>query len=230
MKKAVAYVRVSTEKQKVKGVSMETQVEQIRAWCSRNGYAITAADIYDDAGISASSMKGRNALKQLLDDIEPGTAVIVYSLSRLTRSMKDATDLVERFTKKKVALVSLTEPVDTKTATGTLMFQQMVAYAQFERSITAERTKAALSQLRATSRVYCKIAPYGFMRKGNGKKLYPVAAEREVIEKMMRWRGEGKTIYAITRKLNEEGVPTRKGTPWLTTTVKGIVEREEGGE
>src|SRR4029079_19697752 len=93
--RAVGYVRVSTELQAQEGISLDAQQAKIRAWCDANGYALIY--IYVDAGLSGSRSDNRPELQRVLEAAcRPNIALVVYSLSRLARSTKDAILLSER--------------------------------------------------------------------------------------------------------------------------------------
>jgi DNA invertase Pin-like site-specific DNA recombinase len=74
-------------------------------------------------------------------------------LDRLGRSLKQLIETVEHLQKRQVNLVSLTEHIDTTTATGRLFFQFIAMLAEFERNLISERTKAGLQAARARGRV-----------------------------------------------------------------------------
>ncbi len=74
--------------------------------------------------------------------------LIVAKLDRLTRSVKDLAELLERFERKGVALVSVAESLDTGSAAGRLVLNITAAVSQWEREAIGERTKDALSHKR----------------------------------------------------------------------------------
>lgn len=76
--------------------------------------------------------------------LQPGDTLYVWALSRLARDTKDLLQINEDLLKMGVSLVSGTEPIDTRTADGKLMFTMRAAFAQFERDKTIERTRAGL--------------------------------------------------------------------------------------
>jgi DNA invertase Pin-like site-specific DNA recombinase len=69
---------------------------------------------------------------------------VVYKLDRLARSLSDLLRVLERIKACGASIRSVTEPVDTDTPIGTLMVQQLGAFAQFERSIMRERCNAGI--------------------------------------------------------------------------------------
>jgi DNA invertase Pin-like site-specific DNA recombinase len=88
-----------------------------------------------------------------LDYLNAGDTLVVWKLDRLGRSLKQLIETVESLQKRKINLVSLTEHIDTTTATGKLFFQFIAMLAEFERNLISERTKAGLEAARARGRV-----------------------------------------------------------------------------
>jgi DNA invertase Pin-like site-specific DNA recombinase len=68
----------------------------------------------------------------------------VWRLDRLSRSLRDVLMIMERIKEAEAEFKSLTEAIDTTTVSGTMMMQLIAVFAQFERSVLAERTKAGL--------------------------------------------------------------------------------------
>ena len=144
---AVGYTRVSTDGQATDGVSLEAQQARIRAWCEANDYALV--NVHVDAGLSGCRADNRPGLQDALTSAaRHKAALVVYSLSRLARSTKDAIAISERLAKNGADLVSLSERIDTTTAAGKMVFRMLAVLAEFERDQVAERTKGALAHLR----------------------------------------------------------------------------------
>jgi DNA invertase Pin-like site-specific DNA recombinase len=78
----------------------------------------------------------------------PG-ALLVYSLSRLARSTRDAIDIADQLHRVGADLVSLTERIDTAAAACKMLFRLLAVLAEFERSVVSERTSAALAHKRS---------------------------------------------------------------------------------
>ncbi len=85
--------------------------------------------------------------------LNDGDTLVVWKLDRLGRSLKELIETVENLQKRSIALVSLTEHINTTTATGKLFLQFMAMLAEFERNLISERTKAGLAAARARGRV-----------------------------------------------------------------------------
>jgi site-specific DNA recombinase len=144
--KVIGYCRVSTAEQAQSGLGLEAQRAKITAWAAERGLEVT---IYEDAGITGASMEKRPALEAALCAAKDGAVMVAYSLSRFARSTRDMLIIAERLKRQGADLVSLTESIDTTTATGRLVFTLLSALSQFERDLTSERTKAALGALKA---------------------------------------------------------------------------------
>ena len=142
----IGYCRVSTAEQAESGLGLEAQRASIAKWAADRGLKV---DLYEDAGITGTSMVGRPALEAALCAAKDGAVLVAYSLSRFARSTRDMLAIAERLKRQGADLVSLTESIDTTTATGRLVFTLLSALSQFERDLTSERTKAALAALKA---------------------------------------------------------------------------------
>src|SRR5260370_39616615 len=115
--------------------------------------AVQGAELLDvivDGGESAKRLN-RTGLQRLMALVNGGKvqAVIVAKLDRLTRSVKDLCGLLELFEKRKVALISVAEALDTGSAAGRLVITIMGAVSQWEREAIGERTRDALRHKRS---------------------------------------------------------------------------------
>jgi DNA invertase Pin-like site-specific DNA recombinase len=95
----------------------------------------------------------RPVLQELMRQLRPGDVVVVWKLDRLSRSLKDLLHLMERIEAAGAGFRSLTEAIDTTTAAGRMMMQMVGAFAEFERAMIRERTRAGLAAARSEGRV-----------------------------------------------------------------------------
>ncbi len=95
----------------------------------------------------------RPELHRLLDQLRKGDVVIVWRLDRLSRSLRDVLIIMERLAEVKAGFRSLTETIDTTTPAGRMMMQMVGAFAEFERAMLRERTKAGLDAARQDGRI-----------------------------------------------------------------------------
>lgn len=219
--RAIGYVRVSTEDQAVGGVSLDAQRERIEAWALANGYQLTALHI--DAGLSGKRADTRPALQAALSEVEAeGSALIVYSLSRLARSVRDTLEIADRLDRAGADLVSLSEKIDTTSAAGRMVFRMLAVLAEFERDLTSERTIAALAYKRSNGEAYGEI-PFGYVREGD--RLVEDPAAQRALELISGLRASGFSYRRIAAELEKRGVPTAKGRRWNPGTVQRIARR-----
>ena len=101
----------------------------------------------------SGTKKNRPELDAMLCELRDGDTVVIESLSRLGRSVKNLAELIELFNEKNVRLVSLKETIDTTSSTGKLLFSILASLCQFERDVLAERTSEGLAAARARGRV-----------------------------------------------------------------------------
>ncbi len=87
----------------------------------------------------------RPELHRMLDQIRAGDVVVVWKLDRLSRSLRDLLHLMDRLEAAGAGFRSLTEAIDTTSAAGRMMMQVIGAFAQFERDMVRERTRAGLA-------------------------------------------------------------------------------------
>ena len=95
----------------------------------------------------------RPQLHRMLDQLRLGDVVVVWKLDRLSRSLKDLLHIMERIEAAGAGFRSLTEAIDTTSAAGRMMMQMVGAFAEFERAMVRERTRAGLAAARADGRV-----------------------------------------------------------------------------
>jgi len=145
--RVVGYVRVSTEQQASEGVSLDAQRTKLSAYATALDLELVA--VFEDAGLSAKSLQ-RPGLAAALALLDAGGAdgIVVTKLDRLTRSVRDLGDLVDRYFSDRFSLLSVNDAIDTRTAAGRLVLHVLAAVSQWEREATAERTRDALGQLR----------------------------------------------------------------------------------
>jgi site-specific DNA recombinase len=221
--RTVAYIRVSTDKQADKGVSLEAQEAQVRQYAQL--YSLDLVWICTESG-SAKTLQ-RPGLGVALAMLKAGEAdaLLVTKLDRLTRSVRDLGDLVEEhFLEGRSALLSVSEQIDTRTAGGRLVLNVLCAVSQWEREAIGERTSVALRHKASRGEYTGGPLPFGLRRSADGLHVEPEPLEQAVLGRIERLRAEGASVRAIVRRLNEAGVRCR-GSRWHATTVQRIIKR-----
>nr|WP_280996319.1 recombinase family protein [Marinitoga okinawensis]CAI4093963.1 Site-specific serine recombinase [Marinitoga okinawensis] len=220
--KVVGYVRVSTEEQAKSGLGKEAQIKKIMSYCEL--YDLELIDIIVDDGVSGKTLK-RDGLNKVIhminEDMVDG--IVVAKLDRLTRSVSDMGFLLNKVFKNH-ELFSVSENVDTRTASGRLVLNVLVSVAQWERETIVERTKDALKAKRDRGEKTGGDIPFGYDIL-NGK-LVSNDNEQKVISYIKRLRNKGYGYKKIANLLNNKGLKTKKGKNFTHMQVKRIIQRE----
>ena len=192
------------------GVSLDAQRAKVAAYCGLHGLSLV--HIHADEGISGKRADNRPGLQEAINDACSFKRVLViYSLSRLARSTRDAIDIAERLAKCGADLVSITEKIDTTTPMGRFFFTTVAALAQLERDQISERTRMALAHKRSRSERISGIIPYGYRLAENGVTLVAAAEEQQVIGKIFNLRQAGRNTREIGQQLKLLGLHPRHG-------------------
>src|SRR6201987_325736 len=136
----IGYARVSTNEQ-----NLDLQLDALKKEGVRD------PDIYTDK-ITGTKAE-RPGLQNALSHLRTGDTLVVWRLDRLARSLSNLIELVNRLAGQGTAFKSLTERIDTASATGKLVFHIFGALAEFERNLIKERTVAGLTAARARGRL-----------------------------------------------------------------------------
>lgn len=131
----IGYARISTDEQ---NLAMQLDALSL-AGCQQ---------IYCDEGISGAATE-RRALNEALTALTAGDVLVVWKLDRLGRSLAHLIQITTRLEAEGIGFRSLSEAIDTTTASGRLLFHVMGAIAEFERSLISERTRAGMAAAKA---------------------------------------------------------------------------------
>lgn len=220
--RAIGYVRVSTDEQAKEGISLDSQRAKIAAYCELNDLSLV--EIIEDAGKSGKDLN-REGIQSLLGKIKGKQidAIIVYKLDRISRRVKDTLTIMDLVEKKSIAFHSITEKIDTKSATGKFFLNIMASMNQWERDTVSERTKDALQHKIDMGERAGQI-PYGWTVDADGKTLSPNPKEQEAISLIRDLREKGYSYRAICQELGKEG-HTPAGKAWHPQTVSNILRK-----
>ena len=221
---AYGYCRVSTTGQQEEGVSLTHQQDRITAWATANGHEL--AGMFVETG-SGSSADNRPELQKVMGQVCKAKGVlVVYSLSRFSRSVKDTLTLAEQLDKANAHLASLSESIDTSSAVGRMVFRMLSTLNEFEREMLVERTTNALGHMRRQNRRISSTVPFGYELATDKVSLVPVASEQAAIGRMMQRRDAGMSLAAVAASLEAEGVQTKTHGKWYPASVANIINRQ----
>jgi DNA invertase Pin-like site-specific DNA recombinase len=113
----------------------------------------------------------RPELHRLIEQLRKGDVLVVWKLDRLSRSLRDVLILMERLGQTKAGFKSLTEAIDTTTPAGRMMMQMVGVFAEFERAMLKERTKAGLETARQEGRIGGRRAKLSLQQQAEIRKM-----------------------------------------------------------
>lgn len=231
-RRAIAYVRVSTEEQAREGVSLAAQTERIQAYCIANGLELVA--ILCDEGVSASrKLHTRPQGAQLVELIASGDVshVVAFKLDRLFRDAVNCLESTSEWDRQGVALHLLDiggQAVDTSSAMGRFFLTVMAACGEMERNLIRERTSTAMQHM-IRQGVRLGAPPLGFSKRNPAGSDDLVADEVEAVALILERRGAASppTFRAIAAELTAAGHRTKTGKNWYAATVRNVWERRD---
>jgi DNA invertase Pin-like site-specific DNA recombinase len=209
--RVIGYLRVSTDEQGLSGAGLAAQRQVVEAECTRRGWHLVA--VYEDIA-SGRRVEGRPGLRDALAAVESGEAgaLVVAKLDRLSRSLLDFAEMMERGKRRRWSLVALDLGFDMTTAAGEMVANMLAVFAEFERRLIGDRTRAALA-----------------VKKQQGVRLgRPSQISSALRLRMRRLRRSGLSYSAIAARLNDEGVATAQGgASWHDSTIRVALRRNQ---
>jgi DNA invertase Pin-like site-specific DNA recombinase len=179
MKRVALYLRVSTF-----GQTVDNQERELMAAADRHGWNVAA--VFKDEGISgAKGREKRPAFDRLCKAVTRREVEMVaaWSVDRLGRSLQDLVGFLAELQASRVDLYLHQQGLDTSTPAGKALFQMMGVFAEFERAMIVERTKAGMARARAAgARIGRPVLDMQTRRKiaeraANGDSAYRIALD-----------------------------------------------------
>jgi DNA invertase Pin-like site-specific DNA recombinase len=218
---AVAYVRVSTEDQKL---GPDAQRATIEAWAAREGVTVVAWHV-DAGGSGGSDLADRPALVAALTDVRASRAgvLVVAKRDRLARDVAIAATVEKATAAAGARVVSADGTANGDTPADAFMRAVIDGAAAYERALIRARTKAALAAKRAKGERAGEV-PYGYTADDAGR-LTPCPGEQAVLATVRTLRAEGRPLRAIVAELAARGAASRARRPFGLTQVARMVPR-----
>ncbi|MFM5960710.1 MAG: recombinase family protein, partial [Dolichospermum sp.] len=215
--KLIGYVRVSSENQ-ADNTSLDNQQEKIQSYCTALNHELVG--LYQDVQ-SGGKSENRKGLQTAIADMLAGKAdgLIVLKLDRLGRRASDVLTLIDKeLQPNNKALIVIDMNMDTSTPTGKLVLTMLAGVAEFEKSQINERTKNG-KKARAKTSDYANGGQPKFGHKADNKNLVIDEKEQQIIDIIRRHHKSGKSQRQIAEYLNKQGIMSKQGKQWSSTTV-----------
>lgn len=221
--RAALYKRVSTIDQAEEGYSLDAQERVLRTYCADHGYEVY--DVYADEGISGKDIKHRPQMRRLLEDADAKAfdIILVWALSRLTRSVADLYNTWARISAQGIGLISYTEAFDTSTPTGRAMMGLLGVFAQMEREITAERVATAMEERALRGMRTCvEVLGYDSIP-GGGLRIN--AHEAKTVQYIFTQYLECHNMVEVARRCNAARYHGKRGKPFQPESIHKVLTR-----
>jgi site-specific DNA recombinase len=221
--RAALYARVSTEKQE-RDETIGSQLADLHQAVALRGYQSTEADVFRDEGYSGTRLD-RPALDRLRDLVAEGSyeVVLVLAPDRLARHYAYQVVVIDEFTQAGCRVEFLNHVGGTSPEEQMLLQMQGV-FAEYERALIAERLRRGRLFAARQGRATWAQPPFGYTyipKTATTPQLLLINdTEAEIVRLMYHWLvEESLSSYAITQRLQEQHLPTRKGRGWRQSTV-----------
>jgi len=142
IERVAAYIRVSTQEQKLHGISLDAQIEKLNDYAEKHNMKIV--EFYKDEGVSGRKLiKNRPELQRMIQDAEKGKfdRIIFIKLDRFFRSVAEYHECMKRLSKKNVIWTATEEKYDLSTPSGEAFVNMKLTMAQFEADQAGERIR-----------------------------------------------------------------------------------------
>jgi DNA invertase Pin-like site-specific DNA recombinase len=242
--KAVAYVRVSTDRQSEEGFGLIIQRETVRRRAHLAGHRLVA--VHADEGVSGTRpVAARPGLTAALDMIRSGEAdaLLLPKLDRLARTLSvQEAALASVWAQGGRVFLPEGEVLrdDPDDPMRTAMRQMMGVFSQLERGMITARLRAGRAAKAAAGGYAYGSPPFGWRAdKTSPTGLAPVAVEQRGIERMVAWRADGVPMREMARRLNGEGIPPKRRTAdrhsprgnqapiWSVSSIRRVLARHD---
>ena len=192
----------------------------MKGFCELNDYELV--DILKDEGKSGMEYSKREGYKGLISKCknENINGVVVYSLSRLGRKMKDIIDVMELFRVNDIEFYSVKENLNNRDIMGKLMMNILMCFNEFEVESIRERIRDVKRNNKDNGLVYGKLM---FGKDKDGKRLIDNKEEMKSVKYMKTLRSRGYSYFSISDKLNDKGVKTKTNKRWYGKSVSNVL-------
>ena len=223
-RRAVGYIRVSTDMQAADGLSLDAQQSAIESYCAMMG--IKLVKLCKD--VMSGGKDVRPGLQEALRTLQTSADVlIVLKFDRLSRSIKHFCELYETYFKDGTKeLVAIRESIRLDSSLGRALVGILLVFAQMEREAIGERTKEAIGHIKRSGYHFGKV-PFGKRAipapdNPRMKVLVENEEEQKVITQIQEWADAGVGISEMARRLNEKGVVPPQGKEWTKSLIYNL--------
>lgn len=229
--RVAVYIRWSTDEQG-QGTTLEVQREACEHFCRSQGWTFRPDLVYIDDGYSGGTLE-RPALTKLREAVRTGDVqcVVVYKLDRLSRSLLECVTLVRQEWSDRCALYSTKENFDTHSPVGQMVFNMLVSFAEFERSLIRDRTLSGKRKRAEQGRNAGQRYPYGYRKGVQGEWALDgwdgeqgcFTGRAAIVRRIFHEYLAGLGTTTIADRLRQEGIAAPMGGEWRFGAVARVL-------
>lgn len=220
--KAALYIRVSTTHQIDKD-SLPFQREELTNY-AKYVLGIDDFEVFEDAGFSGKNTD-RPKYQEMMTRIrnKEFSHLLVWKIDRISRNLKDFTEMYDELKSYNVTFVSKNEQFDTSSAMGEAMLKIILVFAELERKLTAERVYSIMLSRAEKGLWNGATIPLGY--KWSDEKKFPVIDENEAstVKYIYDLYNKYQSSLQVAHRLNAEKVPTKRGGKWTPKTINDVL-------
>ena len=225
-----AYCRVSTDEDDQKN-SLKAQQIFFERFFSAHPHWINVG-IFADEGLSGTSLEKRDDFNRMLFEARRGKIEIILTkeVSRFSRNVQDLLNIVEELRNKGVYIWFLSDDINTESDDYREKLTQIAANAEQESLRTSRRVKWGQQQQMELGVVFGRKEMFGYNITKDEKGIQHfeiIPEEAEVVRDIFKWFAAGDGTHRITRRLEQQGVKTKRyKNGWSNTVILRILRNE----
>jgi len=223
MTKAIIYTRFSPRPDADTSLSCEKQEELCREYCEKQGYELVKTFADPDC---SGDQANREGLWDAIAALRRGMVLVVRWRNRLAREVYLG-EVIKRAVAKAGARIEAAEEDNGDKPEDRMIRGILANFAQYEKEITALRTKHAMLRHQANGLIMSKRLPYGQMADtDNEKRMVECEVEQETIDVIVGLVQKGLSHRGIAKDLDKRGRKPREAEKWSHKTIAKIIQRE----
>lgn len=193
----------------------------------------TNVGIYADEGLSGTSLEKRDAFNRMLFEARRGNIDIILTkeVSRFSRNVHDIMSIVVELQNKGVYIWFLSDEINTENIKDRERLTQIATNAEQESLRTSNRVRWGHQQQMQLGVVFGRKEMYGYniVKDDNGIQHFEIIPEEaEVIKNIFEWFASGEGTHRIARRLEQQGITTKRyKNGWSTTVILRILRNEK---
>ena len=224
---ATVYTRFSPRPDAATSESCETQRALCLEYAARQGWTVAAT--FDDPDRSGAD-GCREQLDAAIRALKKGDVLLVYKWDRIARDLMLALQYERQVHSRGARVVAVTGDVPGDNPHAQFTRHILMAVAELERKMIAERTRNAMRALQRGGRrmTAAERVPYGWrVDEQDPKRMVPDERERAVVERIRALRQGGRSYGAIARELNADERTRARCGSWSAKVVRSVCLREQ---